>query len=350
MTHLDTLRGRPICWCMNEACPVANTDIPYCWLDTMAPPGSCKFCFQPFLYQPSDCTFKPRKGKGKGKDNNTYEQGKGLGKSKAHNYSHNYGKGQGKKGYDTFPDTYPAKGKGGGKYDANISASFLQSLVHTMETNGSSPEAIAQLKVSYETMGNNGHKGPIPATSPIAKLKKEVKLAYAKVADLKNKNTQARQKFVKLIAECNQQTVVCSNLATEYMDMQAEYEALQQKLSDASNEKLSEADEAFNGAVQTFIAISHITEAIVDEPDKPEEPTTIPDDDAFTSNADRAAEDDKDDEDDVEDSNMPQVATKRPMPIGAENLLENLLHMQDVQATYKRRKSPRAPGDAAEDE
>ena len=46
---------------------------------------------------------------------------------------------------------------------------------------------------------------------------------------------------------------------------------------------------------------------------------------------------------------MPQAATKRPMPIGSENMLENLMHMQEVTASIKRRKSPRAPVEAVDE-
>ena len=108
------------------------------------------------------------------------KKGKGKGKGPSFDPYNDYGKGHGQKGNSkgTF---YP--GEGGGNI-ANNTASFLNSLVQSMEANGSSPEAIAQVKVSCETLGINKQKGPIPPISPLAKLKKEVKIAYAKVADL----------------------------------------------------------------------------------------------------------------------------------------------------------------------
>ena len=314
MAHLDTLKGRPICWCMNASCPVANTDIPYCWLDTMSPPGSCKFCNDPFLYDPSDCTWKPRKGKGKGKGVDYGGKGKGKGKAKGKQYTN--------QGYD----------------QQNLQNTLYAKFMATIEKSGADAETLAQIKSCIETANQTKHQGPIPSAhvlSPHALLKREVKEAYSEIQQYKNVINQAKEKYTKLMDQLNTQMETIANLNNEHNEKISAFEILEEKLQNSVETKESGISERFAES-RAIHQVLLQAKADADENEAaliPDDKDAVDADDQYQTSGDLIAEEESAAAA-AADADMSSVPTKRSM-------LGNFTAMKESDELVQSRKSPR---------
>lgn len=303
---IDELTGqqRPVVRCAEETCHLAKRGLAYTFLDVKYPKILCGACQTEFEFTLKDCTHPyasltppigdtSSKGKGKGKTKGYGDKGKGKGKSAFEYISGDY-KGKGK-----------GKGSGAGEFD-------LMAILKQYGSGIISEQQAAQIKNAMKI-------SPIPPKpkTPLQDAKAEYKAAFAAMNISKNKLDQSKEsafaldrKVKAMLLTICENTREYVNLKQVVLDSKARLDELLTGHDVDIDQQLEEMAQVHANAINQLREFGAEDEELIDLGNG---------DDADSSEVYRkSAEDDTADQDDteafVEEADMQQVATKRPLP------------------------------------
>ena len=348
---------RPICRCSNPECQLAQRQLSYTYLDVKYPRIVCGGCNQEFEYLEADCTnphvsFAPPIGDQSSKG--------GKGKSKGKGINGNGPKGKGKGAFEYISGDY--KGKGKGKGLGETGELDIMAILKQYGSGIISEQQAAQLKNAMKISPIT----PKPKT-PLQDAKAEYKAAFAAMNVSKNKLDQSKESAFALDRKVKAMLLTICENTREYVNLKQVVLDSKARLDELLIGHDTSIDQQLAEMAQTHAsAINQLQQYSVDDDDLADLGNVGDEADSYdvygktAEGADEKAEtfDRSEAEKEVEEVEMQQAATKRPLPsspllppldLGADPSTETIMgQLLSLNVAKKGKLTPRDNGESAE--
>ena len=338
---------RPIVRCAEETCHLAKRGLAFTYLDVKFPKVLCGACQTEFEFTLKDCThpyasLAPPIG-------DTSSKGKG----KAKGYG-DKGKGKGKSAFEYISGDYKGKGKGKG---SGVSGEFdIMAILKQYGSGIISEQQAAQIKNAMKISPIT----PKPKT-PLQDAKSDSKAAFAAMNIFKNKLDQSKEsafaidrKVKAMLLTICENTREYVNLKQVVLDSKARLDELLIGNDTSLDQQLAEMAQTHANAINQLQQFSVDDDELADLGNGDDADSY----DVYGKSADTAEPPQADAEEVVEEVEMQQVATKRPLPsspllppidLGADPSTEAIMgQLFPLNVAKKGKTTPRDNGDSAE--